>query len=407
MSEDLPKRRTCGTMEVDTRLMSIDPNYRANRRAIELRTRALASIFRLGRRTDVVTIPVVVHVVHNTDEQNISDDQIHSQIDVLNKDFRGLNEDRDKVPDSFKPVCVDTLIEFRLADVDPEGNPTNGITRTHTERNAFNTNDFVKFSNKGGHDVWPTDTYLNLWVCKLAGGVLGYAQFPGGPAETDGVVITYNAFGTNGTAAAPFNKGRTATHEIGHWLNLRHIWGDDHCGDDFVDDTPTHEKMNFGCPQFPHISCNNDPNGDMFMNYMDYTDDACMYMFTIGQAIRMDATLEVPRASLVKPVVKDIVMVGDPAIIMAPDGRLDIFVRASDNALWHKWQASPTSEWSKWENLSKDVRVLEKDMIGNPTVIRSAEGRLEIFVVASDNSLWHLREATPGGDWAPKWEVVK
>jgi hypothetical protein len=143
---------------------------------------------------------------------------------------------------------------------------------------------------------------LNIWVCTLGGGLLGYAQFPGGPLATDGVVILNTAFGTSGTATAPFNRGRSATHEIGHWLNLRHIWGDtEHCeGTDFVTDTPNAKQPNFGKPTFPHVSCSNGPNGDMFMNYMDYTDDDSMFMFTAGQVTRMSATLDGPRSSLGK-----------------------------------------------------------------------------------------------------------
>ena len=135
---------------------------------------------------------------------------------------------------------------------------------------------------------------MNLWVCKLGGGLLGYAQFPGGKAATDGVVITFTGFGTIGTAKSPYNLGRSATHEIGHWLNLRHIWGDDgsKCtGSDLVDDTPNQAGQHFGCPKFPLVSCSNGPNGDMFVNYMDYTDDRCMFMFTNGQKSRMYATL--------------------------------------------------------------------------------------------------------------------
>ena len=132
-------------------------------------------------------------------------------------------------------------------------------------------------------------------------GLLGYAQFPGGQPETDGVVINYKAFGTTGTAQAPFNLGRTATHEVGHWLNLRHIWGDtsDCSGTDFVDDTPKAQRQNYGTPTFPHISCNNAPNGDMFVNYMDYVDDEAMFMFTTGQVERMAATFLGPRIGFV------------------------------------------------------------------------------------------------------------
>jgi hypothetical protein len=158
----------------------------------------------------------------------------------------------------------------------------------------------VKYTSRGGINAWPSERYLNIWVCSLGNGLLGYAQFPGGPAATDGVVILNLAFGTTGTAQAPFNLGRSATHEIGHWLNLRHIWGDtEHCeGTDFVVDTPNAQSPNYGKPHFPHVSCNNGPNGDMFMNYMDYVDDDTMVMFTAGQVARMTATLEGPRNNL-------------------------------------------------------------------------------------------------------------
>jgi len=147
----------------------------------------------------------------------------------------------------------------------------------------------MKSSTTGGTNAWNTGQYLNIWVCNLSNNTLGYAQFPGGAAATDGVVILTTAFGRYGSASAPFNLGRTATHEVGHWLNLRHIWGDASCGNDFVSDTPTQQAANTGCPSFPKRTCGNTTNGDMFMNYMDYTDDACMYMFSTGQSSRMNA----------------------------------------------------------------------------------------------------------------------
>src|SRR5688572_33288744 len=144
----------------------------------------------------------------------------------------------------------------------------------------------MKKSAQGIAPTSPT-TKLNLWVCNLSGGYLGYAQFPGGSPSTDGVVIDDNAFGRTGTASAPFNKGRTATHEVGHWLNLRHIWGDASCGNDQVGDTPQHNTSNGGCPTADHKStCTGTPL-EMWMNYMDYTYDQCMYMFTHGQRDRM------------------------------------------------------------------------------------------------------------------------
>jgi hypothetical protein len=302
MTTGLPQRRTCGTMNVHYQLLTTDLTYARNRREIENRSLEYARRGLEAARVGITVIPTVVHVVYNSSrpEQNISDAQIRSQIDVLNRDFRKQNPDIASVPAAFQPLAADTRIEFVLATTDPNGNPTNGITRTATTETGF-IDDRVKSTATGGADPWPSDRYLNVWVCLLEEGLLGYAQFPGGPAETDGVVITYTGFGTTGTAAAPFNLGRTATHEVGHWLNLRHIWGDDGngCnGSDFVDDTPNQAGPNTGLPRFPRVTCNNGPNGDMFMNYMDYTDDAGMFMFTTGQVVRMQAVLDFERASL-------------------------------------------------------------------------------------------------------------
>jgi hypothetical protein len=236
---------------------------------------------------------VVVHVVYKTAEENISDKQVSSQIAALNRDYQLKNADKSKVPQVWKGLVANVGVEFSLATKDPDGSATSGITRTQTQNDSFSTHDEVKFSAKGGIDAWDTKKYLNLWACSLGDGLLGYAQFPGGPAATDGVVILNTAFGTTGTAAAPYNLGRTATHEVGHWLNLNHIWGDtsDCSGTDHVDDTPNAQLPNYGKPAFPHVSCNNGPSGDMFMNYMDYVDDNAMVMFTHGQMARMQATL--------------------------------------------------------------------------------------------------------------------
>jgi len=176
-----------------------------------------------------------------------------------------------------------------MATSDPFGNATTGIVRTSTSVSAFGTNDQMKFSSSGGADAWPTSDYLNIWVCDISGGILGYAQFPGGAASTDGIVIDYQYFGTVGTASAPFDLGRTATHEVGHWLNLRHIWGDGSCSvDDFVSDTPTSNAANYGC-DVGSSACG---SVDMVQNYMDYSDDACMNLYTVGQRNRMRALFE-------------------------------------------------------------------------------------------------------------------
>jgi hypothetical protein len=219
--------------------------------------------------TGTVNIPVYVYVVYANSSQNISDAQINSQISVLNADFNDTNYN--DVPAEFQGVGADVDINFSLAVVDRKSNSTA----------TWGTNNAVK-------SAYPAvPGYLTIWVANIGGGILGYAQFPGGAASTDGVVISPQYFGTTGTAAAPFDKGRTATHEIGHWLNLRHIWGDGRCKqDDFVADTPSSDGPNYGCPSYPTVNCR---SNDMTMNYMDYTDDACMNMFTEGQKDRMRA----------------------------------------------------------------------------------------------------------------------
>jgi hypothetical protein len=298
-----PKRRQCGTMVVHERLSEQFAGYRRAQERIEqgIRRSILSGEAEKTVRK-LLTIPVVVHVVYKKPAENISDAQVKSQIAVLNKDFRATNPDKSKVPPVWKSLVADTNVQFALAKKDPKGKATTGITRTQTTRDSFGTGNAVKKSTQGGANAWPTDRYLNIWVCNLAESLLGYAQFPGGPAATDGVVILYTAFGTSGAAAAPFNLGRTATHEVGHWLNLRHIWGDrnDCGGTDFCTDTPNQQLPNTGKPTFPHMTCNNGPNGDMFMNYMDYVDDDAMFMFTATQVARMNATLAGPRKKVAK-----------------------------------------------------------------------------------------------------------
>ncbi|MDQ0850494.1 hypothetical protein QFZ65_002432 [Arthrobacter sp. B3I9] len=301
-------RELCGTMEVHRRLLNESITYQERRALIDNRALAYELQTRSIARSGVTTIPIVVHVVHNPADpsQNISETQVHNQIEVLNQDFRASNSDVSQVPAVWTDRVADCNIEFQLAAQDPDGNPTDGITRTPSTVPFFTTElDDVKSSGTGGADPWPSDDYLNLWVCtELRDGIgrviLGYAQFPGGPPTTDGVVIAGFCFGTGGTAQPPFDLGRTATHEIGHWLDLRHIWGDDRgscSGSDLVDDTPNQADATFNKPSFPQTSCNNGPDGNMFMNYMDYTDDAAMFMFTHGQSRRMDACLEGARAS--------------------------------------------------------------------------------------------------------------
>jgi hypothetical protein len=284
-------RRTCGTMAAHMMLLERFPSYRQSQMRLEGETDRRRQATDDLAKARIVTIKTVVNVVFNTDEQDVSDAQIKSQIASLNKDFRAANPDRTKTPAPWRGLITDARMEFKLVKV----------TRTRTAKASFSHDDGVKRGTSGGIAPFQPRTHLNFWVCPLSGGLLGYAQFPGGPLGTDGVVINYRAFGTQGTAEAPFNKGRTATHEVGHFFNLRHIWGDtpDCSGSDLVADTPNCAGPNFGTPAFPTVTCNNGPNGDMFVNYMDYTDDAAMFMFTTQQVLRMRTALQVARRGLI------------------------------------------------------------------------------------------------------------
>ena len=261
---------------------------------------------RLINANGIITIPVVVHVLHRGENigtgRNISIAQIQSQIDVLNEDFRRLNPNSANTPAGFLPIAADYGFEFKLACTDPNGLSTDGIVRKQTNKSSYEflfangttqLPDEVAMSIKvgaSGSEPWPTDRYFNIWVCSFSGGTLGYGTFPADFAARpnfDGIVVHTTAFGRVGNVETPFNGGRTATHEVGHWLDLRHIWGDANCGNDFVPDTPPQQSANRNCPIFPRQTpCNNTTNGEMFMNYMDYTDDACMNIYTNGQRQR-------------------------------------------------------------------------------------------------------------------------
>jgi hypothetical protein len=285
--------RTCAANELYVQ-QNNNSKTALNRQMIEEHTRVFLDKKAKGTanaRTGILTIPIIVHVLYNTAQENISDAQVQSQIDVLNEDFRKLNSDAASTPAEFTPV--DTEIQFTLSY----------INRKSTTKTSWGTNDAMKKLSQGGIDPVDPANNLNMWICNIGGGILGYAQFPGGPAATDGVVfspqycgsIDKQPVGQTFYLSAPFDKGRTATHEIGHYLNLRHIWGDGNCSaDDFVSDTPLAAAPNYGCPAYPSKSCtsNGGFTSDMFMNYMDYSDDACMFMFSAGQKARMDAIFD-------------------------------------------------------------------------------------------------------------------
>jgi Pregnancy-associated plasma protein-A len=299
LNEDTPgnaSQRKCFASEVFEQQMAASPEMRQRVADIEAFTQRFLSNPNAARLLPdgTIEIPVVFNVLYKTAAQNLSLAQLQSQIDVLNEDYGATNADYNSTPALFQPVRAgNTGIRFVLDQV----------IRKQTNKTSWSGNDAMKKSAQGGIDATSPTTKLNYWSCNLGQSLLGYAQFPGGPAATDGVVCDDNATGRTGTAAAPFGLGRTATHEVGHWLNLRHIWGDATCGNDLVGDTPLHNAANTGCPAYPHLStCAGNPV-EMTMNYMDYTYDACMYMFSAGQKTRMLATFAVggPRNSFAQP----------------------------------------------------------------------------------------------------------
>ena len=281
--------------------------------------------------SEIIVIPVVVHVLYNNAAQNISDDQVLSQIASLNADYRRSNADAVNTPEPFAQIAADTKIMFSLSKTDADGHSTTGIIRKFTQEQFWQSDDAMKFTSKGGDDAWDSKKYLNIWVCNLFGQTLGYSVMPGGPAERDGVVIKYNAFGTTGDLNSEFNKGRTATHEIGHWLGLQHLWGDASCGDDGIGDTPPQQSNNSYCPSFPRTSaCSINSFGDMFMDYMDFTDDECMNMFTIDQRneMRSQFALGHPRNTILNSAAIDSALIQPaplPADTTANQFKISIF----------------------------------------------------------------------------------
>ena len=292
---ELTGGRQCASSEILEQQIAASPARAKYMQDLEIKTQKFAERPVANRLDQTLYIPVVVHVV-STNSDLVTDIQIASQITVLNKDFTRTNSEL------FNSAVY--LAGYSLANV-PDCKiqfVLKQTVRKQTTVASFGTNDAVKKSAQGGSDAVDATTKLNLWVCDLSGGLLGYAQFPGGAVATDGIVIDYQGFGTSAATTGyslypAFNLGRTATHEVGHWLNLRHIWGNAKCGNDFVTDTPLHDASNGGCPAVGLKSrCQAKPL-EQWMNYMDYTDDQCMYMFSAGQKVRMDAALDASRGA--------------------------------------------------------------------------------------------------------------
>lgn len=293
------QQRTCGSMENLAEQLLQHPEMAEIMAAQERHTREHQN----GQRSnDVITIPVVFHIIHDGDAvgsgENVSDALIQAQLDQMNDDFALMNSDANMIPAMFQGLAANTMVQFCLAQRTPDCQATTGINRVNGGQASW-TRAQINSTLKPA-TIWDRDQYLNIWTVRFGApddGLLGYAQFPGGTANTDGVV---NAYYTTGSLANPnpdpagfgvYNKGRTMTHEVGHWLNLLHIWGDANCGSDLVADTPIHETDNGGCPSHPKTNTCSGTITEMFMNYMDYVNDDCMHMFSEGQSDRICAVL--------------------------------------------------------------------------------------------------------------------
>ncbi|WP_143306122.1 M43 family zinc metalloprotease [Chitinophaga vietnamensis] len=294
-------QRKCGTADALAQKIKENPALATVVNRYETRLLAGQSRTHIEATTQTVTVPVVVHIVLDNPDL-VTDAQVLSEIAVLNKDYTATNPDVSQVPPVWQPLIGDTHINFCMAQRTPDGEPTNGIVRVKTAPGQsypiYNGAPDVKYNATGGSDAWDASRYLNIWVTRLSGSYLGVAAPPGigYPHEQEGVVIQYTAFGTTGSVGATYNLGRTATHEIGHYFGLKHTWADNNgtcTSDDGIADTPQQSNYTFGCPTFPKLDlCSPNPPGILFMDYMDYTDDACMHLFTNGQVNRMRYVLE-------------------------------------------------------------------------------------------------------------------
>ncbi len=293
----------CGTVIYLKQLMEKDPQLESRLKvAEEMRQQRFDNSDRVMDSITIV-IPVVFHVVYYKAAQNVTNERLLEQIDVLNNDYARLNQDAQSTPSGFQSIASSVKIQFCLAKRDPANKPTTGIERRQTTVETFDFDNVTSYAT-GGLDSWNNSKYLNVWLCNLSGNLLGFGTLPGtAPASKDGVVVSYATIGgPDAVGSHPvYNLGRTLSHEVGHYFNLIHVWGDDAgacTGSDNVADTPNQADEHYGFPAYPFISCNNGPNGDMFMNFLDYSDDLAMNSFSAGQAARMEDALDVNRASL-------------------------------------------------------------------------------------------------------------
>jgi hypothetical protein len=330
---------------------------------------------------DILYIPVVVHVVYANAEQNISNDQIFSQITSLNKDFNKANSDTIKVLPEFKSLISNSRIVFFLATTDPTGQPSSGITRTPTATAVFIDNDIFLTKN-GGKDAWDTKKYLNIWICNLPEGIYGTGASPGTEEWKDGVVIDFQAFGTLGTATPPFNLGRTATHEIGHWLGLMHPWGiqGDCLDDDGVSDTPLQASKVTSC-DLQHQSCG---SLSLIQNFMQVVPDVCMHMFTKGQTRIMRENLVLKRNE---------VLSDGPVTSVTNVGKSDAMLTIESND-GHSFRINSREPMTSYYLIDISGRLIEEKRLNNPACsfeFKISEKSLYLLFVEYHNRVFKVK----------------
>ncbi|HYC39035.1 MAG TPA: M43 family zinc metalloprotease [Chitinophagaceae bacterium] len=356
-------QRACGSHDYQQHQLRSDPSWRDRMNAMEELMREGQS---LRGTQSLIRIPVVVHILYHYPSQKIPDSRVHEQIAALNRDFRRRATDTSRTPAYFRQFAADCEIEFQLATSDPRMRSTTGIVKKYSPVLQWGMDDRMKFSSEMGSDAWDPGSYLNIWVCDLKG-LAGYSSMPGGPKEKDGIVMDFEAFGTTGVTAG-YDMGRTLVHEVGHWLGLKHLWGDTDCGDDGVSDTPQQSFYTVGCPSGIRVTCNNGPYGNMYMNFMDFTADACMNLFTVGQKQRMRSLFSAggPRASLLHSR-----GLNPPLIAEAP--------LPDEDPRWLQPRLYPNPANEEiFLDLSYDPR-----WIGKPVTIANLSGQVQVQIVLS------------------------
>jgi len=375
----------CGTMEHLEGQIENDPGLRGRMKQIESEMQAYINSPLRETDNDTVIIPIVFHVIHNGDpigtDENIDDIYIEAQLDQLNDDFRRMNSDAD----ATWSQAADTWIEFCLATVDPDGNTTTGIIRHNISGGPWNSSSFD--NNVKPSTIWDRDNYCNFWIADLSGGLLGYAQFPGGNANTDGVVNLYSSVGSidlPNPQGGVYDIGRTGVHEIGHWLNLFHIWGDDgnSCsGSDSCADTPNQAGSSGGCPSGVQTdACSSTSPGYMYQNYMDYTNDACMNLFTEDQRERMQATLNTTRVSLKTA---SCGAPSEPIAAFSPDSGTEILCGTTADLSFTDQSSGIPDTWA-WTFSGAGVNPTSSTL-ENPTVTVSSSGGMTVTLTVTNS----------------------